>query len=389
MKLLVVAGEASSDLHLSLIIKQLKIKIPELSIFGVGGSHLRALGLHTIAQAEDMAVVGFTESIRKIPRAFSILNKLESFAKKEKPDLALLCDMPDFNLRLAPRLKAQNLPILYYISPKVWIWRKNRIHKIAKYIDQLLCIFPFEKDWYRENAPHYSNVSYVGNPIIEEIPNAPYTPKENQIALLPGSRFMELNSLLPSMLKTALALYKKNPKLYFVLPLAPTLRKNPQALHLLSLKGPLAKELSQLSNCLSIKEIPSHEVLFHSKLAIIASGTATLEAAVVGTPMIMIYQISAISEFLIRCITNYDKPLALANLINGGFETGKCVVPELVQNNMNPKKITSEAINLLENPQAWQAQVNFLQATRTILSTATNASPINNVVEHILPYQKC
>lgn len=367
MKILVVAGEESADLHTAHAMRSLQSKF-SIELFGIGGSHLQELGAELIAGPKEMAAMGFTEVLSKIPQTFRLLSKLEAIVIEKRIDLVFLTDLPEFNLRLAARLKEKlKLPIIYYISPKVWIWRKNRVYKMAKCIDLLLCVFPFEKAWFEKNFPGKLRVEYVGNPIIEEIPPIPYAPEENHIALAPGSREKELKNLLPILLKVAVQLKKKYPNLKFSLPLATSLRKNPVTESILSSKSSLRPLLASLGESLSIVEESSYKVFQSSKLAILASGTVTLEAAIVGTPMLVIYKMSAISEFLFSKIIGYRGSVSLVNLIHKGLGSQEKVVPELLQLEATENRITEEALSLLESKSVWEAQKNTLSKTREIL----------------------
>ncbi|MGZ3703300.1 MAG: lipid-A-disaccharide synthase, partial [Bdellovibrionota bacterium] len=300
MKLLVVAGEASADLHAGHLVERLR-RQGQVSLIGVGGDHLVRQGLlHPLRHARDMAVVGFTEAIRKIPQTLSLIRELEQLARTERPDAALLLDLPDFNLRLAPRLHALGIPVIYYISPQVWAWRSKRVNAMAECIDLLLSILPFEKDWYAKNAPAKLRVQYVGHPVMDEIPDLPYEPVGGRLAILPGSRESEWRNLFGPMVEAAALLARSDATLEFVLPLAEPLRGNSFVRESLSENGPFAAALRALGPRLKVLEQPAHEVLRHAKAAWIASGTATLEAGVVGIPMVVAYKVSATTAFIFK-----------------------------------------------------------------------------------------
>lgn len=384
MKVLVVAGEASADLHAGLVLERLAQKHP-LKLFGIGGDQLEALGLKPIAHARDMGVVGLTEAISRIPVSLRLMRELSIIAEKEQPDLALLVDLPDFNLRLAPSLKALGIPVIYYVSPQVWAWRSGRVRQMAKVLDRLLCILPFEKDWYAKHAPGFK-VDYVGHPAIEEIPDQPYEPKQNFIALLPGSRMRELRSLFPVMIEAAAILSDWRPDLEFHLPLAPTLRGVEEIERLLSKDGPAGAAIEKLGSRFRVHFCPAHEILRESRLAIVASGTATLETAVVGTPMVVTYQVSKLSAWIFKNLVKYRGPIAMANIVHVGIESSERPIPELLQDEVRADRVAAAAKSLLEDQKSWEAQKKLLARTRSILSGTS--SPLDNVVRCLEEYAK-
>ncbi len=299
MKVLVVAGEASADLHAAHVLERLKLQT-ELNLIGIGGKYLRELGMKPIANAEEMAVVGLTEVIYRIPRSLQLINQLEALAAEERPNVAMLLDLPDFNLRLAPRIKKLGIPVVYYVSPQVWAWRSSRAKHIAEYVDHLLCILPFEKPWYEEHAPKNLRISYVGHPAVEEISEKPYEAQANHVVLLPGSRRKELRNLLPPMIDAAAKLLARMPELRFSLPLASSLCEDKEIQEFLDVSGPMVVAVQKLGDRLEITDQPSTEVLRSARVAIVASGTATLETALIGVPMVVVYKISPVSAFIFR-----------------------------------------------------------------------------------------
>jgi len=383
MKILVVAGEASADLHAGHLVDRLK-QSTEISLVGIGGDRLVAEGLRPIIHARDMAVVGFTEAIKKIPQTLRLLSELETLAKAEKPDLALLLDLPDFNLRLAPKLKRLGIPVVYYISPQVWAWRSGRVHQMADCLDLLLSILPFEKDWYGKNAPDRLRVEYVGHPVLEEIPDLPYDPFANRIAILPGSRESEWRNLFGPMIEAAALLGRSDPTLEFELPLAETLRgQSSFARECISLSGPFGEAIRSLGARLKVLEVPSHEVLRRSKAAWIASGTATLEAAIVGTPMVVAYKVSGTTAFIFKHLVRYKGAVAMVNLIHGGLDSQERAVTELLQQEVTPENLASAMRELLREP-GWSRQRELLARTRSLLSGA--GMPVQNAANAVLKF---
>lgn len=383
MKILVVAGEASADLHAGHLVERIK-QHAEINLVGIGGDHLVRQGLKPIIHARDMAVVGFTEAIKKIPQTFRLLSELEKLAATEKPDLALLLDLPDFNLRLAPRLKRLGIPVVYYVSPQVWAWRSGRVHQMAECLDLLLSILPFEKDWYAKNAPAKLRVEYVGHPALEEIPDLPYDPRPLRIAILPGSRESEWRNLFGPMIGAAALMSRSDPALEFQLPLAEPLRTvNSFARECLSPDGPFSDSLRSLGSRLTVLEVPAHEVLRSSKAAWIASGTATLEAAIVGIPMVVAYKVSGTTAFIFKHLVRYTGAVAMVNLIHGGLNSSERAVTEILQDQVTPENLASSMRELLREP-AWSTQRNRLAGTRALLSGS--GLPVQNAANAVMKF---
>ena len=383
MKILVVAGEASADLHAGHLVERIR-QSTEIQLVGIGGDHLVRQGLKPIIHARNMAVVGFTEAIRKIPQTFRLLSELEKLAAAEKPDLALLLDLPDFNLRLAPRLKRLGIPVVYYISPQVWAWRSGRVHQMADCLDLLLSILPFEKDWYSRNAPASLNVEYVGHPALEEIPDLPYDPRPLRIAILPGSRESEWRNLFGPMIEAAALMARSDPSLEFQLPLAEPLRMAGSfARECLSENGPFGDALRSLGSRLAVLEVPAHEVLRSSKAAWIASGTATLEAAIVGIPMVVAYKVSGTTAFIFKHLVRYKGAVAMVILIHGGLDSAERAVTEVLQEQVTPENLASSMRELLREP-SWSTQRDRLARTRTILSGT--GLPVQNAANAVLKF---
>ena len=384
MKILLVAGEASADLHAGHVIERLKSQT-NVELFGIGGDHLKALGLNPIATPKEMGVVGLTEAVSRIPQTFRLWRELTTIAKKEKPDLALLIDLPDFNLRLATRLKALGIPVVYFIAPQVWAWRENRVHQMARVIDRLLCILPFEEQWFGEFAPPSLKVDYVGHPAIEEIPDLPYEPNEEMVVLMPGSREKEIHTHLPLFLEAAARMKRSRANLRFSLPLASPLRNNDLINSYFSEEGPFGKWIKELGTSFEVLERPAHEALRKAKLALVASGTATLETAVVGVPMVVVYRVSGLTAFIFRHVVNYQGPVAMANLIHEGLKSSGRLVPELLQEDATPERMAEEALQLFADQDRWKKTADRLTKTRQML-TKPGATPLQNVVQHLLEY---
>jgi len=378
-KILVIAGEASADLHAGHLLERLSARRP-IELIGIGGDHLQRMGLKPLRHARDMAVVGLTEAVKKIPQTLSLFSEIEALARKEKPDFALLLDLPDFNLRLAPRLKRAGVPVIYYISPQVWAWRSRRVKHMADCLDLLLTILPFELEWYRKNAPAKLRVEYVGHPVIEEIPDLSYEPRAYSLVIMPGSRESEWRSLFGPMIQAAALLGRGNRNLEFTLPLAEPLRGNSLVKEYLSITGPFGDAIRSLGDSLILSERPAHEALRTAQAAWIASGTATLEAAVVGTPMVVAYKVSAGTAFIFRHLVRYRGPVAIVNLIHGGLGTSERLVPEILQDEVEPLQLAS-AMREVMHGSVWERQRERLAHTRGILSG--QGRPLDNAVNAI------
>lgn len=382
VKILVIAGEASADLHSSHLLERFAQR-RDIELIGIGGDRLMHLGLKPIRHAKDMAVVGLTEAIKKIPQTLSLLKELEVLAKKEKPDFALLLDLPDFNLRLAPKLKRAGIPVVYFISPQVWAWRSGRVNHMAECLDLLLTILPFEPGWYRDHAPAKLRVEYVGHPVLEEIPDLPYEPRENSIVIMPGSRENEWRSLFGPLVQAAALLGRGNSALEFTLPVAEPLRENALIKEYLSINGPFGEAIRSLGESLKISHRPAHESLRTAKAAWIASGTATLEAAVVGTPMVVVYKVSALTAFLFRNLVRYKGAVAIVNLIHGGLGSQERIVPELLQGEVEPSQLASVMREVMHGS-VWETQRERLAQTRKILSGS--GLPLDNAADALVRF---
>ncbi|HEX2253616.1 MAG TPA: lipid-A-disaccharide synthase [Thermoanaerobaculia bacterium] len=331
--LLIVAGEASGDLHGARLLAELAALVPDLEPFGLGGDEMRATGLDAVADAAEISVVGLTEVLKVLPRAREIFARLLAEADRRRPAVAVLIDFPDFNLRLARELKARGLTVVYYISPQVWAWRRGRVRTIAEHVDEMLVLFPFESAFYHG---HGVRVTHVGHPLVDEVPepthvwdreespDAPF-----QVALLPGSRPSEIAALLPVMLDGARRLAEELP-VFVRLIQAPGISRE------------LLEEPIRLSGLpVTISERDRFAALADSHLALCASGTATLEVGLLGTPMIVLYRLGAWTYLAARMLVR----LPHVSLVNLVLERG--AVPELLQGQARPEAIAREAAALL------------------------------------------
>ena len=336
MRLLISAGEASGEMHGAALIAALRQRVPSLDCFGVGGERMRAAGCDTVIDAHQIAVVGLAEVVRHLPRIYGEFRRLLREVDARKPDAAVLIDFPDFNLRLARELHRRGVPVVYYISPQLWAWREGRIRQIRQYVKKMLVIFPFEEQWYRERGVE---AEFVGHPLGEvERPKGPFgvlhvsshAPGEprpvpprpdNIVALLPGSRRREIAMNLPIMLAAARQLGGKNA---FIIP-------TPN-----EVADAEVSRLTRGSNLWINGANDARKALAMSRAAVVASGTATVEAAMMGTPFVMVYRVSPLTWTLGRPLVKVPH-FAMPNLI-----AGREVVPELVQSDFTPEKVVAE-----------------------------------------------
>jgi len=339
-KILIVAGETSGDLHGAHLVKAATCLDPDLRFYGVGGKHLRNTGTDVIFDSSEVAVVGIVEVFSKLRSIYRAFRWLKKSLERDRPTLAILIDFPDFNLRLAKEANKRGIPVFYYISPQVWAWRRGRVKKIAKLVPKLVVILPFEVSFYRKRGV---DCEFVGHPLIDIV--KPHLSKEEAlevfrldkdkrtIGLLPGSRREEVQQLLPVLLKSALLLLQDFPNLQFIMPLAPAIDRLE-----------VEKCIGRYSLNVRIADEHIYDVLNICDLVITASGTATLEAAIMNTPMIIVYKVSFLSYLVARLLVKV-KDIGLVNLI-----AEKRIAPELVQGEVSPVNIFNETSKLLKNP---------------------------------------
>jgi len=318
----------------------MKFEEPGLSFYGVGGNKLKEAGVDLWADVADMAVVGLTEVVPKLRMILTVMNRLKKSMRSLKPDLVLLIDYPDFNLPLARSAKKNGIPVFYYISPQVWAWRKGRIKTISRVVDRMAVILPFEEAIYRQAGV---DASFVGHPLLD-VAQATHSRSETlqrfglqenvtTVALLPGSRKGEVSRLLPDMLKAARILTEKISPVQFLLPVADTLDVSwMNAL----IAGANSPEIRLVQGA-------TYDAVAAADVAIVVSGTATLETALLGTPLIVIYSVSALTYMIGRMLISVEH-IGLVNIV-----AGKSVAPELIQHEANPERIAAEVMNILND----------------------------------------
>ena len=344
VRILISAGEASGEMYGAQLIEALRKIDPSIEFFGVGGERMRALGCDTVVEAKDLSVVGITEILSHLPKIWGLFHKLIVEADKRKPDLAIVIDSPAFNWRVARQMHKRGVPVVYYVCPQFWAWRQGRVRLLRKYVDKALVIFPFEEKFYRDRGV---DAEFVGHPLAElprpAISREDYAaqhkldPTKQWITLMPGSRVKEVHMNLPGILDAARVLGEQ---CEFILPVAYTLDSG-------LVQGVVESHPSKpakggaASDRVQEKTTPHlvHEALpalAHSRAGIVASGTATVEAAMMETPFVMVYRVNPLTYLLGRSTVKVPH-FAMVNLI-----AGEQVVPELVQGNFTPEKVAAE-----------------------------------------------
>jgi lipid-A-disaccharide synthase len=335
VRILISAGEASGEMYGAQLIEALRRRDPSLEFFGVGGDRMRAAGCDTVVDAKDLAVVGITEILSHLPKIWGLFHKLIAEADRRRPNLAVAIDSPAFNWRVARQMRKRGIPVVYYVCPQFWAWRQGRVKLLRKYVDKALVIFPFEEKFYCDRGV---NATFVGHPLANlprpQISRDDYAqqhklnPAKPWITVMPGSRPKEVRMNLPGILESVA---KLGSGYEFLLPVAPTLDRASIQQQLQGLNIPLVPET-----------LPA---LAHSRAGIVASGTATVEAALMELPFVMVYRVSPLTYFLGKSRVKVPY-FAMVNLI-----AGKEVVPELVQHDFTADKVVAHVTQLVaESP---------------------------------------
>jgi lipid-A-disaccharide synthase len=330
MKLAIVAGEASGDLHASEVVRELKKLDPALTTFGIGGDFLAREGMTLLHHAREMAIIGLFNVLRNIRFFRRVMSDFMEAIARERPDAVMFVDYPGFNMRAAKRVKALGIPVVYYISPQIWAWHRGRVRQIERTVDRMIVILPFEESFYRE---HHVPVTYVGHPLIEQVigvRRAAAREGITRIALLPGSRRQEVKGLLPAMLDAVEVLRATHT-------IEPYIVQAPTIDH-----AELEAIVSAKKANVPILPHDRGEGIAAADVALSSSGTATLECAVLGTPVVVMYRLSRMTHWLGQRLVQVPH-FSLVNII-----AGKEVVPELLQHDVNGERIAAEARRLLE-----------------------------------------
>ncbi|MFL6245675.1 MAG: lipid-A-disaccharide synthase [Thermoanaerobaculia bacterium] len=369
MKLAVVAGEASGDLHASEVIRELK-KLTPVQAFGIGGDLLEREGVTLLHHAREMGIVGLFNVLRHLPMFRRVFNDLIDRIERERPDVVFLIDYPDFNLRVAKRCKELGLRVVYYISPQLWAWRQGRVRHIEKYVDRMVVIFPFEADFYQKHAVP---VAYVGHPLIEQlshIEKPPRDPNVLRIALLPGSRRMEVHSLLPPMLDAFELLRREGVngrRAEASIIQAPTISH-----------ATLARIVREKGIDVPIVPNDHGEAVAAADISLSSSGTATLESAILGTPVVVMYRLSRLTYILAKKLVRLPH-FSLVNIV-----AGRDVVPELIQQDVNGARIAAEVRKMLE-PRTYEQICAALAEVRAKLGEPGTAARVAQEIITMVP----
>ena len=341
-------GEASGDLHGATLCRALRALEPDVRLVGMGGGRMAAAGVEVILDPTAHAAVGTSEALGRIPSLYRAYRLMGQRLRDERPRALVLIDFPEFNLRLARRARRAGVPVVYFVPPQLWAWRRGRVRQMAQRVSQVLAVFPFEAAL---DEHHHVPVEFVGHPLLDVLPldlardearrRIQADPGHSLIGLLPGSRREEIARLLPPMLDAARRLAAADGRRRFVLGLAPTVPREQVQAHLRAAGGPPIELLSG----------HTYELMVAADVLLIASGTATLEAALLGTPMVLCYRVSRTTELIARMLTHVEW-IGLPNLI-----AGRVVAPELIQAQVTGERLAAEAGRLLdEDPVAATAQ---------------------------------
>ena len=352
-----IAGEASGDLHGANLVQELRRQDPSVEVHGVGSRKMREAGVTMLADASAISVVGATEVLTHLGPIYRVYATLKRFLREERPDLLILIDFPDFNILVGKAARRLGIPVLYYISPQVWAWRKGRARTIARLVRAILVLFPFEVDIYRREG---ADVRFVGHPLADSARSGltqsqarsqlGLAPGRRTVALLPGSRRKEIENLLPDMLAAARILRERFPDLQFLLPLAPTL--DPALV-----RG----TVDAAGVPVTVVDGRVYDVLRAADAAMVTSGTATLETGLMAVPMVIVYRVSRLSYLIGRMIIDV-KHIGLVNIV-----AGRTVAPELIQDAVTPERIAAELEAVLADPVRHRAVVGELTQVRRLL----------------------
>lgn len=368
LNILVSAGEASGDLYAANLVQALRRREPDARFFGCAGPRLTEAGVEAVVDAASLAVVGLVEVVSHIPRIYSEFRKLRRAAAERLPDVAILTDSPDFHLRLAPALKKLGIPVVYFVAPQAWAWRRGRVHTLKRNVERLLCIFPFEEEFFRaEGVP----AVYIGHPLAGRV--HPSLGKEefcarhgiplgrSIVVLLPGSRPGEVARHLPAVIGAAKRILSRR-EVAFVL-------ATPEGLSIPEGVLPAGSGITPVRGA-------TWDAIAAADVALAASGTVTVEAALLGTPMVVFYRVATASWWLGRSLVRVPF-YSMVNLV-----AGRRVVPELIQADMTPERMAQETLALLENPAARERMREDLGEVARRLSSSHD--PIEQAADEVL-----
>jgi lipid-A-disaccharide synthase len=371
-RFLIVAGEASGDMYGAEVARAVRRRFPGSRIFGLGGQHMREAGVTLEGDISHTAVVGPFEAITYFGALYRVFRRIADRVETEPPAAAILIDFPDFNLRLAKRLKAAGIPVVYYISPQVWAWRPGRVNQIRELVDKMLVIFPFEEEIYRKAGV---DVEFVGHPLIDMVkPTATkeafcnrhgLDPRKPILAILPGSRRKEVRYILPTLCEAAERIAASKPDAQFVLPMAPGLSRE------------LIDSIVR-SRRITVVTGETYNAIRYARAAMVASGTATLETALLGTPEVIVYRISAATWFLGKFLLKV-RLFGIVNII-----LGEEVVPELFQDKFTPEAVCGMTLRLMDDVWTQSKIRGHYELLRRQLGTGKVAERVAEAVGRVI-----
>ena len=373
-RVMIIAGEASGDLHAAKLVREVNAKTSNIDFYGIGGKHMSEAGVETLVDSAKLAVVGLVEVLAHWNTISGALKKMQHLLRTSPPDLLVLTDYPDFNLRLAKTAKECGVKVLYYISPQVWAWRQKRVFKIRKIVDMMAVVFPFEEKFYREyNVP----VRFVGHPLVDEVhASADQATLKKEflldndkpvVGLFPGSRHSEIKRLLPIIVESAKKIIANKPDTQFVIPVASTLKEED-----------ILPYFEGTEFDMRVIHHRSHDVMQVCDAIITVSGTVTLEIALMQKPMVVINKISALSYFFVSRMLKI-KHIALCNIV-----ANKRIVPELIQNDAEADKIASTLCDLIDNKELSTNIITELGTIKNKLSDDTLKTDLSTLLIDML-----
>lgn len=392
------AGEASGDHYGAQIVSELHRRSPRAEFFGLGGREMEDAGLDRVVRAEDVAHMGITEVIRHMPRIYGEYRRLVASIKARRPDVAVLIDFPDVNFRLARELKKLDIPVVYFVSPQLWAWKRKRLRWVQERVSRMMVIFPFEERFYRARGV---DAAFVGHPLAElPLPTSSredyavkhgLDPVKRWIALLPGSRWKEVTANLTTMVEAATGL---GPDYEFLIPVASTLNSGRVDVFLRQLTDRAGRKQGSGMHLVD----DAREALYHAHASVVASGTATVQAAVIGNPFVVVYRVSSLTYRLAKRLVRYpveipaqedahgNLPIAMVNLI-----AGRRVIPELIQEQFTAANVADALRPLLADTPERAKMIADLAEVRGLLRPGNESGSIAQVcdaVERLLTQQK-
>ncbi len=427
-RIFISAGEASGDAYGAALISAIRDRLPETSFTGLGGSQMEAAGQLRVIKAEDVAVMGLTEILRHIPHIYASYRKLVASIRRDRPDIAVLIDFPDVNFRLAKHLRRAGVPVVWFVSPQLWAWKRSRLRWVQQRVDKMLVIFPFEETFYQQRGV---DAEFVGHPLMgsavmtmsREVYAERYhlDPAKTWIALLPGSRWKEIRANLPALHELAMTDLISSSAAYttfdgdttrqpsdpashtryeFLLPVASTINSAALQKYIEELNAEHLKYFGPEASSLRLTFVPdAAEALFHSRASVVASGTATVLAAIVGNPFVVVYRVSALTFALAKKLVEYPEELNAKPDLHGNLPVSMVnliaqqrLIPELLQGDFTAANVASALTPLLINGPERERQICGLSEVRRRLvpvgegEETANAPPIARVADAVVHF---